>query len=217
LEVALADAGAAITPTRDIDLVVPVDRAAAVVRHLELVDMRRSGVPYERAFTWVRGDLKVQLVRDVHPFAKPPAKALPVNPVFGMAARRTHQVAVAFTDEPGEHRLTAVGAACLLALKEAAFGRTRADDDGPVERDFHDAFLLVDAAADDVVAGLVVAEYEVRQRARRAISQLADGTDATVAAARQAVRLDPTLTQRRAESAIRRSARRIQRRLNDAG
>jgi hypothetical protein len=47
-----------ITPTRDIDAVVPVDRAAVVVSRLEGAGLRRSEVDNERAFTWVRGDLK---------------------------------------------------------------------------------------------------------------------------------------------------------------
>jgi hypothetical protein len=93
LEVALADApSVAITPTRDIDLVVSVDRAADVVSHLEAADLRRRDVPYERGFTWVRGDLKVQLVRAFHPFPKPPGRGLPDNPAVGMAAKDVHQL-----------------------------------------------------------------------------------------------------------------------------
>ena len=61
LEVALADSpSVAVTPTRDVDVVVSVDRAADVVSHLESVGLRPSDVPYERGFTWVRGDVKVQ-------------------------------------------------------------------------------------------------------------------------------------------------------------
>jgi hypothetical protein len=214
LDVALADAEVAITATRDVDVVVPVERAADVVSHLERAEMRRSELAHERSFTWVKGDLKVQLVRSIHPFAKPPARGLPENAVFGMAERPVHQLAVAFVDAPYDRRLTCARAACLLALKEAAFGRTRAPDGTPVERDFHDAFLLIDAAADDVLAGLEVAEYEVRRRAARAIDRLAGGGDETAAAGRQMMRLDPSLTQRRAEAAVRRSARRLQRRLD---
>ena len=53
---------------------IPVERAAAIVSHLEAADMHRSELEHERPFTWVRGDLKVQLVRNFHPFAKPPAE-----------------------------------------------------------------------------------------------------------------------------------------------
>ena len=148
LEVALADAqSVAITPTRDVDVVVPTDRAADIVAHLEAADLRRSPVPHERQFTWVRGDLKVQLVRSFHPFPKPPARGLPTNVAFGMASKAAHQLPVAFADDPAVLRLVCANAACLLALKQAAFGRTRPDNDTPVERDYHDAYLLVSAAA----------------------------------------------------------------------
>jgi hypothetical protein len=64
LEVALsAAATVAIAPTRDVDVVVPVDRAADIISHIETANLRRSEIPHERDFTWVRGDLKVQLVR----------------------------------------------------------------------------------------------------------------------------------------------------------
>ena len=68
IEVALSDADVAITPTRDVDVVVPVEEAEAIVSALEADGLRRSDVPHERPFTWVRGDLKVQLVRTFHPF-----------------------------------------------------------------------------------------------------------------------------------------------------
>lgn len=132
LEVALADDGSVvITPTRDVDIVVPAERAKEIVSHLEAADMRRSEVAHERAFTWVRGDLKVQLVRSFHPFAKPPARALPANPVFGLAANPVHQVTVASAAAPEQPRLHCANAICLLALKQAAFGRIRPGDDLP--------------------------------------------------------------------------------------
>jgi hypothetical protein len=101
--------------------------------------MERSTVEHESAFTWVRGDLKVQLVRTFHPFPRGAAKRLPQNQVFGMAANAAHQEVVAFVDGPNVPRLVCANAACLLALKEAAFGRTRPPDGALVERDFHDA------------------------------------------------------------------------------
>ena len=214
LEVALAEAQVAITPTRDVDVVVPVERAADVVAHLEAADLRRSNVPHEAAFTWVRGDLKVQLVRTFHPFARPPASRLPQNSVFGMPARPAHQVVVAFDDDPEVARLVCANAACLLALKEAAFGRVRGPDAVPVERDFHDAFLLLDEVAEDVVAEFAEAEAEVRARVRRAIARLADDDDALGAAGRQMVRLGEAATARDAEARVRRAARRVARRLD---
>jgi hypothetical protein len=54
LEVALPSASSVvITPTRDVDVVVPVERAAEIVSHLEAADTHRSEVEHERAFTWV--------------------------------------------------------------------------------------------------------------------------------------------------------------------
>jgi hypothetical protein len=176
--------------------------------------LRRSEVPHERAFTWVRGDLKVQLVRTFHPFARPPAKGLPVNPVFGMPAKEAHQVIVAFADDPATPRLRCANAACVLALKQAAFGRTRPPDEALVERDFHDAYLLISAAVDAVVADLGIAETEVRKRANDAIAQLGAGNAATIAAAHQMVRLRSADSQRAAEAEVRRAAARIQQRLD---
>jgi hypothetical protein len=46
LDVALADAqGVAITPTRDVDVVVPADRATEVVSHLEAADLAPARFP----------------------------------------------------------------------------------------------------------------------------------------------------------------------------
>jgi hypothetical protein len=210
LEVALSDdASVVITPTRDVDVVVPVDRAEAVVAHLEAADMRRSEVEHERAFTWVRGDLKVQLVRDFHPFAKPPARALPSNPVFAMAASPVHQVSVSFSSDSNAPRLRCANAACLLALKQAAFGRTRPTDDRPVERDYHDAYLLISAVPHALAEELSRAEYEVRTRAIDAVGQLSEGGIATVAAGHQMVRLRVAPSQRVAEANVRRAANRM--------
>lgn len=214
LEVALADsAGVVITPTRDVDVVVPVDRAKEVVTHLESAELKRSDEPHERAFTWVRGDLKVQLVRTFHPFPKPPARGLPANPVFGMAAQTAHQTVVAFADTPDEPRLRCANAACLLALKQAAFGRTRPPSGAAVERDYHDAYLLIAAAADAVAAEFATAQPEVRRRGSEAIALLAAGGKQTEAAGRQIVRLQMAPSQRLAEAEVRRAARLMQRRL----
>jgi hypothetical protein len=214
LEVALADAAdVAITPTRDVDTVVPTDRAAEVIAHLEAAQLRPSEVPHERLFTWVRGDLKVQLVRSFHPFAKPPAQGLPANPIYALPASTVHQVQVAFTDDPSVPRLSCANAACLLALKQAAFGRTRPGDTQVVGRDFHDAYLLITAAADSLLADLAVAEYEVRVRAANAVAQLAEGGEATMRAATQIVALGMASSQRAAEAQVRRAAARIHGRL----
>ena len=216
LDVALAEAAVAITPTRDVDVVVPVASASEVVRHLEASDMRPSETPHERGFTWIRGDLKMQLVRTFHPFPEPAARPLPANPVFDIATRSECQSVVAFAGAPRAARLLCANAGCLLALKQAAFGRRRATDDTPVDRDFHDAYLLIASVPDRVVDDMMVGGYEVRTRASDAIDQLAGGGHATQAAGRQIVRLRAADTQREAEAAVRRAAARIQRRIADA-
>jgi hypothetical protein len=207
LEVALAEqTQVAITPTRDVDVVVPVEHAAAVVARLEAADLRRSKVPHERAFTWVRGDLKVQLVRTFHPFPKPPATALPVNNVFGMASDRERQEVVAFADDPTLARLRCANSACLVALKQAAFGRTRPETDRVVERDYHDVHLLFSAARKDVIAGYECANFDVRTRIVTAAQELASGGDATMRAATEMVNLRDAPSRRVAEASVRRAA-----------
>jgi hypothetical protein len=134
-----------------------------------------------------------------------------------MAAARVHQVSVAFVDDPTKPRLRCANAAGLLALKQAAFGRTRPSDETLVERDYHDAYLLISAVPGDVATYLEIAEHEVRQRAADAIAQLAAGGDATIAAARQMVRLQTAESQRTAEAAVRRAAVRLQRELHSPG
>jgi hypothetical protein len=214
LEVALADgAVGAITPTRDVDVVVPTERAAVVVAELERSGWHRSELDYERAFTWVRDDLKIELVRTFHPFAKPPASALPVNAVFGMAAAPAHQIAVAFADAPDELRLRCANAACLVALKQAAFGRIRKPDNIAVERDYHDVHLLLASVPEVVIAELAAAEYEVRTRALDAITQLAASGVASTSAARQIVRLGGAPSQAFAEADVLRAATIVKRRL----
>jgi hypothetical protein len=216
LEVALAEAASVITPTRDVDVIVPVDLVHQVVAHLEAADLRPSEAPHERGFTWTRGDLKVQLVRTFHPFPGPEARRLPENPVFGIAARRECHSVVAFAEAPETARLLCANAGCLLALKQAAFGRTRATDDAPVDRDFHDAYLLISSLPDTVLSDITAGGAEVRTRAAHAVDQLAAGGNATQAAARQMVRLRDASTQREAEAAVRRAAARIRRRMASA-
>ncbi len=206
IEVALSGVDAAITPTRDVDVVVQMAEAEAIVTALEADGMQRSEIPHERPFTWVRGDLKVQLVRTFHPFPSDVAKGLPQNPVFGMAGNRASQVEVAFAAEPETMRLRCANASCLLALKEAAFGRTRAGSVRTVQRDFHDAFLLIDAVGDDVVREWRAAGHEVQQRARAAIIALAAGGEATIAAGGEMVRLGQAGSQRQAEGRVLRTA-----------
>ena len=216
IEIALAESTRAITPTRDVDVVIPTQQATAIIAHLERAGLKRSDLPHEAAFTWILGDLKVQLVRGFHPFPSAEARRLPQNPVFAVATESVHQHDVAFADAPTVRRLRAANAACLLALKQAAFGRRRANAEAIVQRDYHDAYLLIDAAANDLTSQINAASYEVRTRALDAIDHLATGADATTAAAREMVRLDATTSQRRAEVTVRRAALRMRRALTHA-
>jgi len=213
VDVALAAERTSITPTRDVDLVVETERVAEVVTHLETSSFERSDLPHERGFTWVRGDLRVQLLRSFHPFPKGPAARLPANPVFGMAANPAHHDAVAFEAEPRRIRLLCVRPLCLVALKEAAFGRTRHGEERPAERDYHDVHLLFRHVPGELLDDMPRASYEVRQRAQGAVELLADGGEATAAAARQMVLTGEADTQREAEAAVRRTAASVGRRL----
>jgi len=114
----------------------------------------------------------VKVIEPTRLLAKPPAKALPSNPAFGMAANPVHQVTTAFVAEPTDPKLHCANAICLLALKQAAFGRTRPTDNRPVERDYHDAYLLVSTVPDALVDEFRLADYEVRSRAVDAVTQL---------------------------------------------
>jgi hypothetical protein len=213
VEIVLARTRAVVTPTLDIDLVVTAEQAEAVVRHLEDERFRPSVRPHERGFTWVRDELSVQLVRSFHPFPRGPAAQLPENTAFAMAAEPGHRDLVAFEAEPERPRLTCVRPLCLVALKQAAFGRVRSVDARPVARDFHDVHLLLRHAEEQLAADVPSAGYEVKARARRAIQQLAAGGDATAAAARELLRTGEADTQRAAEDEVLRTAARCERRL----
>jgi hypothetical protein len=213
VEIALSDQSAAITPTRDIDVVVPTTKARPVVDTLEAFGFTASDVPHEAGFTWNRGDLKVQLVRTFHPFPDETARRLPQNPVFGMAGDPVHRDEIAFVDDPQRVRLTCANPLCLLALKQAAFGRVRHDSDNPVERDYHDAYLLASHCREELVADWSSAGYHVRQRAKRALVLLAGEGTARSAAARQMVAIGDADDLAAAEIAIERATSRALRAL----
>ena len=177
---------AMVTPTRDVDLAVDTELAAEIVAQLEEAGLAPSGEPGETGFTWVRDDLKIQLVRSFHPFPDRVAKRLPANPVMSLLNEEAHRIIVAFEDKPEVPRLQSANAAALIALKQAAFGRTR-HDGAPVERDFHDAYLVVAARPDDLERTYRAADYHVRSRVDTALGLLAEGGDATRAAAHQHV------------------------------
>ena len=214
LQVALADVPVNVTPTRDVDLVVSAQRTQAVVNHLLENDLVPSEAPHERGFTWVRNELKIQLVRPFHPFPKGAAAKLPVNPTLTIAQDPVHRHEVAFVDDPGTPRFWVVNSACLLALKERAFGRTRADGD-EVRRDYHDVLALIRYVPDDVVECYGRAKHEVRIRVQAGTRILGEDGEGTMLAANEMVSLGHAQTQREAEAIVLREARQFSRRLSD--
>lgn len=203
LEVALAEKEAALTPTRDVDLVVHNSDVDSVVGQLEAAELRRSTVEHEEAFTWVRGDLKVQLIRGFYPFPAGASARLPVNPVVEAARDDVHRERVAFATAPCEPRLWVANPACLVALKQNAFGRTRASDDAVVRRDFHDVYELFRHVPEDVLRSYELAQAQVRQRVRAAARLLCDdGCEPVRLAAEEMVELEEADSLRDAEQEV---------------
>jgi hypothetical protein len=91
IQVALDGQDVALTPTRDIDAGVDSTAVDRVVGQLEASGLTPSDIPHERSFTWVKGELKVQLLRPFHPFPRGSAKGLPVNNILPELDR--HRVA----------------------------------------------------------------------------------------------------------------------------
>jgi hypothetical protein len=172
--------------------------------------MQPSQLPHERGFTWVRGDLKVQLLRPYHPFPKGAAKGLPISNLIPELDQ--HRVLVAFDDSPATARFWSATAAALVGLKEIAFGRTR-QDGRLVERDFSDVLLLLDRVGEEIAAE-VRAGSPMLVRVRNAAERLIGEETARVAAARELVRMGEQDSQRAAELAVGRTAQRFLRRLD---
>jgi hypothetical protein len=203
IEVALHGVPASITPTRDVDLVVAAHDVDRVVQQLEAAELIPSELDYERGFTWVRDELKVQLIRGFHPFPPGRSAGLPVNPTADAARHAAHREEVAFAAEPETPRLWVATPACLVALKQNAFGRTRPPDHEVVRRDFHDVYLLVDQVPDRVLAAYGIADGGVRQGVREAVAVLCDERgDPLRLAAREMVGLGEARNQRDAEAEI---------------
>lgn len=208
VQVALDGENAMLTPTRDLDAGVATDAVPRVVAHLQGCGLVRSDLPHERSFTWVKGDLKVQLLRPFHPFPKGPARGLPVNNIISELAE--HRVLVAFADEPDRGRFWTASPAALIALKAAAFGRTRSSGE-TVDRDFSDVMLLLDHLGPEI-AREVTPPSQMRSRVEQATERLLE-EDALAAAARELVRTGSQASQQAAEEAVRRTAQRSLRRL----
>jgi hypothetical protein len=173
-----------VTATRDVDVAVESVAADAVVAQLEQAGMQPSDEPGERGFTWVRGDLKIQLVRPYDPFPKGAAAKLPDNTHVSLLAYEPHRLAVAFATAPDKPRLQSATAAAFVALKQVAFGRDRYDG-SPVERDFHDVYAVIASRPAEFEASYRAADHHVRSLVDRALQALAADGEETAAAARQ--------------------------------
>lgn len=202
VQIALDGHDVALTPTVDIDAGTSVGRAARVVGHLEDAGLRPSDVAHERGFTWVGVDMKVQLVRPFHPFPKPPAAGLPVNNLVNDLSR--YRWSVAFEENPNEVLFWAATPAAAVALKEAAFGRTRPVTGEPVDRDFSDVALLLDNEGERI-AEEVAGDSQMRARVLRAAERLRGETEAIEAAVRQLVATGQEQTPREAERMVSRA------------
>lgn len=181
VQVALSGHDVLLAPTLDIDAGSPTERVNQVVERLERIGLRRSELKHERAFTWVDGEVKVQLIRPFHPFPKGAARRLPQNNL--VAALADHRWLVAFEGEPEAGLFWAARPAALVALKEAAFGRTRHSGD-PVDRDFSDVAMLLDREGERVAREADV-DPEIRGGVLRAAERLATDAAAADAAGRE--------------------------------
>lgn len=203
---------AIVTPTRDVDLAVEARLADAIVARLEEAGLEPSEEPYERGYTWIRNDLKIQLVRPFHPFPSGTAGRLPQNPHLSLLARDEHRLVVAFRNARDEPRLQTATEAALVALKQVAFGRSRPGGE-PVERDYHDVHLIVSHRPDALESSYRVADYHVRSLVDNALELLAAGGPATEAAARQQAEITGDRNVAAHERAVVRAAVFMQRRL----
>ena len=211
VQIALDGHDVALTPTLDVDAGTATEGVARVVAHLEEQGLRRSEEEHERAFTWVKDDVKVQLIRSFHPFPRGAAATLPINNL--VAELEDNRWLVSFEEEPERGRFWAARPAILVALKEAAFGRTRADG-APVDRDFSDAALLLDRLGDRILEEVATAP-QMRLRIRRAAERLSEEATATAAATRELAATGQVESPRAGEATVLRASRRILRETGD--
>jgi hypothetical protein len=201
VQIALDGHEVALTPTGDIDAGTSVESVDRVVAHLEQSGLHRSELAHERTFTWVKDDVKVQLIRSFHPFPKGVAGGLPVNNLIRELDE--HRWFVGFEDDPTRGYFWAARPAALVALKEAAFGRTRPTGD-PVDRDFSDVVLLLDRLGEQIF-GEIADAPQLRGRVLRAAETLNASHEAATAAARELVATGHDDTQRAAEATVARA------------
>ncbi len=203
VQVALDGQDVALTPTRDVDAGVETEAVKRVVAHLEKSGLQRSDIAHEHPFTWVKDDLKIQLLRPFHPFPKGVASGLPTNNLVSELAERRRLVA--FNEAPDRGRFWVATPAALIGLKEAAFGRTRPSGE-PVDRDFSDAVLMLDKLGAEIAKELSPGS-PMHGRVLRAARRLVDEDTAVAAAARELVHAGHEESRSAAETSVRRGAR----------
>lgn len=123
LEAALSGYDARSAATTDVDGAVTITSAPTVIAHIERAGLKPSDEPHERGFTWVRGSLKIQLIRPPARVTGAAVSRLIPNTQFSVA--ENYREEVAFADRPEEPRLVVARPVAVLALKGHAFGRTR--------------------------------------------------------------------------------------------
>lgn len=209
VQIALDGHDVALTPTMDVDAGISIEKVDQIVAHLESEGMQGSNLPHERGFTWVKGDVKVQLIRAFHPFPRGAAGGLPVNNM--VSELDEHKWLIALEGDPTRGCMWAVRPAALIGLKEYAFGRTRPSGE-TVDRDFSDALLLIDRLGEQIAEELAAAP-QMRRRVRRAAETLSTDRNAAAAAARELVATGQEESRRSAEATVARATRNILREL----
>jgi hypothetical protein len=210
LEAALAGRDARSAATTDLDGAVKIGSAAAVISHLENAGLKPSGEAHERGFTCVRDGLKIQLIRPPARVSRPPVSDLVLNTQFSVAENYCENVA--FAEKPDEPRLVVARPAAVLALKAHAFGRTRPSGE-LVERDYHDAFLLMAHVGDEIAAEYnATIDGRLRGLIRKRIQDL-QSPPARQAVRNQLTQLEPDVSPREADLRLTRATRSFERRL----
>jgi hypothetical protein len=212
VHVALDGHEVTLAPTRDIDAGIDAADARVVVGHLEREGLRPSEIEHESGFTWVKDEVKVQLMAPFNPVERkwPPARGLPTNNLVGEL--EDHRWLVAFDDDPDHGCFYAARPAALVALKEAAFGRTRPGGES-VDRDYSDVALLFDRLHGEIV-GEALAFPQMRIRVARAAKSLTE-TRPREAAGRELVANGEEESQKSAEAMVGRAARALIRDLGE--
>ncbi|HEV2773028.1 MAG TPA: hypothetical protein VGV57_09430 [Thermoleophilaceae bacterium] len=210
LEVALAGRQARSAATLDVDGAVSIASAPAVIARLEEAGLKASKEPRERGFTWLREGLKIQLIRPPARVSRPPVSGLVANTNVSLAEK--YRESVAFPERPEDPRLVVARPAAVLALKGHAFGRT-GPKGGVVERDYHDAFLLIAHVGEEIAAEYgATDDGQLRGLVRKAVTDL-QLEPARQALRNQVTRLEPDVSAREADLRLTRAVRSFSRRL----